>query len=200
MEGSTVSATGRLIACVIAAAAAGLPAHASGQSLAEVAKREAQRRAAAGAAAPARVYTNSDLTPDFTKPPAPPDAPKPAAPSTEAKPAENTPLQAETAVDHRQTPTEETEPTPRDMKGEEYWRTRAAQMRTRLSAQQGRVNALAARMMALASAQSPAEQQEREVTGNALESARADLSSLEAEWAKFEAQAQAQDIPAAWIR
>jgi hypothetical protein len=53
--------------------------------------------------------------------------------------------------------------------------------------------------MALANAQSPAEQQEREVTGNALESARADLSSLEAEWSRFEALAQSEGVPAAWI-
>ena len=40
------------------------------QSLAEVARKEAERR---GTAPPAtRVYTNGNLTPDFTAPPAPP--------------------------------------------------------------------------------------------------------------------------------
>jgi hypothetical protein len=195
MEGNAVT-TGRFIVGLFVIAAV-VPPSAGAQSLAEVAKREAERRAASGAKTPAKVYTNTDLTPDFTKP-ASADTEKPAEAAD--APGVSGALAVEGAPAVHQQATEETEPTPRDMKGEAYWRNRATQIRARLSAQQDRVNAMSGRVMALQNAQTPAEQQEWEVTSNALASARADLASFEEEWARFEALAQSQNIPAAWIR
>ena len=55
---------------------------AGAQSLAEVARKEAERRGTTGK--PGKVYTNDNLTPDFTKPPEPPPAPTGAAASDPA--------------------------------------------------------------------------------------------------------------------
>src|SRR3982750_4015729 len=99
------------LACVTLGVLAGIaPAHA--QSLADVAKKAADRRKAAGAEAkpaPKKVYTNDDLKPAPAPSPGAITTPVPADASKDA-------AKDATAKDAAKKPDEE--------KGEEYWRAR----------------------------------------------------------------------------
>lgn len=178
-------ATGLVLAVVMFA----LAGTASGQSLADVARREAERRGATPK--PGKVYTNESLTPDFTTPPeslAP--APTEAA-EAEAEPGESgDPLPEELAG----------AVPPRNERGEEYWRGRATRIRTKVEAQKAKIEALQQRLDTMAEQGGSTAARERELTSRMLAEARSDLTHLEAEWANFEATARSKNVPAEWIR
>lgn len=184
---------------VLIAVLAALPA--SAQSLADIARKEAERRGTAPSGG--KVYTNESLTPDFTTVPEP--APPATAPPPDASPAAaegtSTGGSADAAPSHEEqagvTPRDQQEPQPSHDKGEDYWRGRADRIRARLNLQNVEIANLQRRVSAFrAGAASP----ERDIAVRALQKAQADLVDLSQEWARFERQARERNVPDAWIR
>lgn len=163
------------------------------QSLAEVARREAERRESV--IQPSKVYTNSSLTPDFTTPPRPAEEPTEAAlpesPSGEPV-AESASVEPQSLV----TPADQQEPPPPYDKGEEYWRGQAERIRGRLNRQHAELLNLRQRLDSLGDAQGS----ERDIVSGAIRKAEAALQSFDQEWRRFELQAKARNVPDAWIR
>lgn len=192
---------GRQVTAVLAAFLITAAVPASAQSLADIARKEAERRRSAPATS--KVYTNETLTPDFTKVPEP--APPPSAPSPDPSGAvaEGTPTGgvADAAPSHAEqegvTPRDQQEPQPSNDKGEEYWRSMADRIRARLNQQNAEIADLQRRVSSFpAGAASP----EHDIAVRALRKAQADLVDLNQEWLRFERQARDRNIPDAWIR
>ena len=174
------------------------PGAASAQGLADVAKKEAERRETVKA--PAKVYTNTSLVPDFTSPP-PPPAPAPAPAVQETKPA---PVSASPDEEPLQVPvaakgTEVERQAPSD-KGEDYWRGKAAAIRTAIAGQKAQIAALESRIADLSQGKTGTDQRESELSSGVLDRARADLVSLQEEQARFENLAKLKKVPASWLR
>lgn len=178
--------------------------HLQAQSLAEIARIEAERRAKVSV--PGKVYTNGDLIPDFTKPAPPPDqagasTETPAAPDTVAVPAAGSAIEAEAAKPAAEqpgvTPRAQQEPQPADNKDETYWRDRAQLIRGRLSNQNAQIDQLRAREQAFAPGVDSAE---KALVQQTLQKAVADLAFLNDEWLRFERSARERKVPEHWIR
>jgi hypothetical protein len=173
------------------------------QSLAEIARIEAERRAKV--TAPGKVYTNADLIPDFTKPVPPPDqagAPPetPAAPGDVAAPSAAavesvvpTPADSPPGV----TPRDRQEPQPADDKDETYWRNQAQLIRGRLASQNAQIDQLRARERSFAAG---VESAEKLLVQQTLQKAVDDLAFLNEEWLRFERSARDRKVPEHWIR
>lgn len=189
--------------CVVAALLLAAPA--AGQSLADVARKEAERRGAVPA--PGKVYTNEDLTPDLTAPP-PPPAPAPPSPASDDRAAmtdasraaaereAGSPMAAPSEADGV-TPLDEQEPQRATDKNEGYWRERSAALRARLAAQNRQIESLRQRIASFAPG---AAVPERDVAERALAKALEDQRFLQDEWTRFEGTARDRGIPDAWIR
>ena len=193
-----MTASRALVLCLIAAAV-GLsapPLHA--QSLGDVARKEAERR---GTAPPAtKTYTNGNLTPDFTKPPAPAEvapAPpdQPAAPVASADEEAAKQKEREEAEKWGVTPRDQQEPVPDDELKEEFWRSRAALIKARLGNQNAQILQLRQHLASL-----PAAGDERAIAERTLATAVANLEHLNAEWVRFEKHARDRKVPEHWIR
>lgn len=195
MTTQTLCGIGLAVAVLTSAAPAGA------QSLAEVARKEAERR---GTSTPVgKVYTNDSLTPDFTKP-APPPADPSAVPATEAQPAPAATADA-AAKDAKDagdaatwgvTPLDQQEPSRADDMNEEFWRGRAALIRSRIASQNAQVDQLRERMAATQGAAGA----ERDVLERTFAKAQTDLKHLNDEWVRFERQARDRGVPEHWIR
>jgi hypothetical protein len=193
----------------LAAAAAGvvmmvMAVPAGAQSLAEIAKKEADRRAAV--ATPGKVYTNDNLIPDFTTPPQPPPAaPEVAAAEPGPAPAGADPASvpvhagADPPAPDREgvTPRELQESQPDDDKDEEFWRGQARLIRGRVADQNARIAGLRERASSFPPGAADAEKALVEQT---LQKAIADLAYLNEEWLRFERSARERKIPDHWIR
>lgn len=174
------------------------PSVANAQSLADVARREEARRERV--VEPVKVYSNDDLTPDFTVPP-PPETPA-AAPPPPAE-AENEPEKADGVQPEGQAVSEDavrTDDQPKDTKGEAFWRDRASTLRNRVDAQRAQVAALRTRAAELAGSEIPTAARERELTQMTLLKAQSDLAHFEQDLADFELTARQKNIPPAWIQ
>jgi hypothetical protein len=207
MAGGAVRARRIALAAAVSAAIvfAG-PASGEAQSLADIARQEAERRKTI--AVPGKVYTNDDLVPDFTRPPAPEppagatgDA-APTAPdaSTAGGAAGSAAAGAERAPEPDQdgvTPRALQEPQPGDDKNEAFWRSQAQLIRSRLARQNTQIADLRARLEAFAPG---AADGEKAIVQATLEKAVADLAFLNDEWLRFERWARERNVPAHWIR
>ena len=164
------------------------------QTLAEVAKKEAERRKVQPAAG--KVYTNKDL---------PASAQKPATPSTtESAPAD--PVAAAAALPpaaQEQKPPEQTE-----QKDEAWWRGRITQAREELrrnelfaESLQSRINALN-REFALpyGGAKRIAVGQQRAEAMNELERVKQDIERGKKQIADIEEEARKAAVPPGWLR
>ena len=182
-------------------------AAASAQSLGDVARREAERR---GSTPPApRTYTNDNLTPDFTKPPAP-DAPaapvsdaaaaKPEAGKTEvAAASEDEAAKAQEQEDVEKwgvTPRDQQELPPSDDHKEEFWRARSTLIKARVASHNAQVQQLRERMAATRGTSDA----ERDVLERTFARAEADLKHINDEWVRFERQARERNVPEGWWR
>jgi hypothetical protein len=181
------------------------PAALSAQSLAEVARKEAERR---GTAPPVtKTYTNGNLTPDFTTPP-PPPAPE-AAPAVAAKadeaPRPDGEMSEEEAAKLKEreevekwgvTPRDQQELPPGDDHNEEFWRNRSNLIKARLATQNANVQQLRERMAATRGSSDD----ERDVLERTFARAEADLKHINAEWVRFERQARDRKVPESWWR
>ena len=174
---------------------------ASAQSLAEVARREAERRTPVAAG---REYTNADLAPDVAAAalPAPlpvepaagpgastPSTPAaPAAPGEEAEPADNPGV--ESIIVEAQ-----------EKRDEQYWRARAKDLRRRLAKTTDGIATEQARLSQIGAApQTPTTVREREVIAATLSRLQRDAGSLREEFTRFITQAAAAAVPAAWTQ
>ena len=179
---------------------------ASAQGLADVARKEEERRKALGKPATkqgqGKVYTNDNLNPDFTEPviPATPATPAGAAAGgTKAAGASDKATPA--AGDPASTGGENTGGNPNIKKvdindrGEKYWRDKTNTIRTAIENAQKEVSGFELRLQSLSG--DPAEQK---VTQQLLTAARANVASLQGEWDNFQAVAKSANIPAAWVQ
>ena len=181
------------------------PAAPSAQSLAEVARKEAERR---GTAPPVtKTYTNGNLTPDFTTPP-PPPAPE-AGPATAARtdqvPRSEGELSEEEAAKLKEredvekwgvTPRDQQELPPGDDHNEEFWRSRSDLIKARLAKQNFQIQQLRERMTATRGSSDD----ERDVLERTFARAEADLKHINEEWVRFERQARDRKVPEHWWR
>jgi hypothetical protein len=188
------------IAAVVLAA---VTSEGQAQSLAEIARIEAERRARV--TAPGKVYTNADLIPDFTKPVPPPDPT--GAPGSGAGDATLSPPAAPGAPEPAVappggdppgvTPRDQQEPQPADNKDETYWRNQAQLIRGRLATQNAQIDQLRAREQAFPAGVDSAE---KVLVQQTLQKAVADLAFLNEEWLRFERSARELKVPEHWIR
>ena len=168
----------RMLCVVAVGLGLALAVPASAQSLADVARKEAERRGAVPA--PGKVYTNEDLTPDLTAPP-PAPAPLPESDTPEMTAATGAAAEREagspTAVEpdaEGVTPLDEQEPQRANDKNERYWRERSAALRARLAAQNRQIESLRQRIASFAGG---AAAPERDVAERAGQGARISGSS-----------------------
>ncbi|MEW6320930.1 MAG: hypothetical protein AB1635_07565 [Acidobacteriota bacterium] len=173
-----------------------LPAVAASQSLAEVARQEAERRKAIEK--PGRVYTNADLGPEATRPPMPAVA---AAPATAAEVAGNATAQPAGAPPPAAEPAE-------PVRDQAYWSARINAARQQLErsrmfaeALQSRINALTADFV---NRDDPAQ---RDQIANDRAKALAELERVKQEIADqtkaiadIEEEARKAGVPPGWLR
>ena len=182
-------------ACVTFVFLAGV-ATAGAQSLAEVAKKEADRRKAAGAspkAAPKKVYTNDDLKP--APPPSPGSMATPAAPN-----AKDAAKDAAAQKDAAKKPEEE--------KGEEYWRGRMEQAREALrrnemfrDALQTRINSLTNDFSARDDPYQRAQlADDRQKAVAEMARVTQEIEALKKQIADIEEEARQAGVPPGWLR
>jgi len=167
------------------------------QSLAEVARQEAERRKAIQA--PARVYTDADVR---RFPVAPPPEPPQADPSKATATADKPSARLEDAA----APPKPVEPSV-DL-GEEYWRKLITDARSALARSSSYVEALRQRAQALTTQfytledpvqRNAAAAQRRKVLDD-IEHLLKDMAAQEQAIAKIEADARKANIPPGWIR
>lgn len=201
----------RVLPAVVACAVLAWPAAARGQSLGDIAKKEAERRKAAAAAAEARppadpkaesktgtdkpparkVYTNSDLKP------APAPAPAPAA-------AAGTPSLADAA----KAAADQKDQKPADEKGEEYWHGRMATAREELrrnemfrDALQTRINSLSNDFAARDDPYQRAQiADDRQKALAEMDRVTTEIDKLKKQIADIEEEARQAGVPPGWIR
>lgn len=166
------------------------------QSLAELAKSEAARRKTVDA--PAKVYTNDDLRPDFTRgtpPPAtteaaaPASAPAAAEPATAAAPAPGAAAGGEA-------------------RGQEYWSGRMAEARGKVERSQAFAQALQNRVDMLWTdfvnrgdpVQQRAIEQERNKALAELERLKKEIEDNQKAVAAVQDEARRAGVPAGWVR
>lgn len=179
------------------------------QSLGDIARKEAERRGSAPQAG--KIYTNDNLTPDFTKP-APPPAPAAEVKAEDGAAEKGDPAKAgaegggtpvDVAGDPAEaekwgvTPRDQQTSSQRDDQNEEYWRTTASLHKARLAEVNARIEEL--RGM-LAATPKGAAGGEREIVERAFEKAQATQTYANEDWVRFEARARQRGIPMEWIR
>jgi hypothetical protein len=166
------------------------------QSLAELARKEADRRKAAGAApkaAPKKVYTNDDLKP--APPPSPGAITTPAAP--EAKDASKDAAAQKEAAKK-----------PEEEKGEEYWRARMSQARESLrrnemfrEALQTRINSLTNDFSARDDPYQRAQlADDRQKAVAEMARVTQEIETLKKQIADIEEEARQAGVPPGWLR
>jgi Arc/MetJ-type ribon-helix-helix transcriptional regulator len=166
------------------------------QSLADIARKEAERRQQAKNG---RLYTNTDLVPvdPAQAPDAPPPAEAPTGPGEQALPA---PEGADAAAAPPPDP-DGLVAKMREKRGEDYWRNRAQVLRTALAKTEANAAQSEIRLKELdASEQTPAVLREREITAKAAAQFQSEARARRDEIARFEAFAKSQKVPPEWIR
>jgi hypothetical protein len=178
---------------ILALASAGLvtlaAASAEAQSspaLADIARRTAATRAAAPPAA--RVYSNTDLTPDPRSPQQPESPPAAGAPTGSVSRSSGESSTAEPIV----TDSEQDLAGDRTHMDEGYWRREAAGVRSQLDTAQERVDVLA-------TAPTPRTVAMQRIAERELVRARKVLADLAQRWARLKESAHDADVPTAWI-
>jgi hypothetical protein len=173
------------------------PQAAGAQSLADVARLEAQRRKQVKSG---RVITNADLGPADS---APAQAPPTASPA--AAPAEATAVPPEAkGGDGTAGEPDAVAPAPakpREKRDEQYWRNRARDLRERLAKVEADVAGAESRVSDIDAQPGPAgAAAERQVMAAALARLQAEAQARREELDRFEAFARASNVPAEWTR
>jgi hypothetical protein len=204
---------------VAATALLGRPA--TGQSLAEIAKKEEERRKAAKATAAAKpskdkektqkTLTNKDLVP--SEPGAPPP---PAASATPPPAGSQPPAHTHAGEEKPQSPSQHQTPTPQSpgvpdegaAKDEKYWRTRMTTARGNLQRQELFLEALQSRVNALTTdfvnRDDPAQRAQiaadRQKALGEMEAVRKDIDLAKKQIADLEEEARKAGVPPGWLR
>lgn len=174
----------------------GAVATAEAQTLAEAAKREAERRAKLQG--PVKTYTAADVEvrPGSAARVETIPAPAAAAAAAEAKPS------GEAGAKAKAEP-----PKVRDKRDEDHWRERAKVIRDRLdrlradsAAIEGRVAELQLALESASGAKATALNSELQQASKDLTRYQRDTRLIEQEWTNFEDRARAAKIPLSWIR
>jgi hypothetical protein len=188
-----MSSIGFLVAGVLLAGAA-VPVHAQ-QSLADVAKKEEQRRRHVKSG---KVYTNTDLSPTKESSPAA------GAASSAAGDASSTAAPAKDATDKDTSAAD----TKGDEQGEPYWSKRMAALRETLQRDQVYADALQSRINALTTdfvnRDDPAQRaqigKQREAAVNELGRLKKQIEEDRKAISDAEEEARKSGIPAGWLR
>jgi hypothetical protein len=168
------------------------------QTLGDVARQEAERRKAVGAAG--KVYTNENLRPE------PPSAATPAAPpSTPAAAAPGSPAASTAGGQADATAPQAAEPAPMT---EDAWRKRVAGVRDALSRAQTFAEALQTRVNALTTdfvnrddpAQRNAISAERQKVLAEMERVKREIADHQKAIADLQDEARRAGVPAGWVR
>ena len=197
MQGHASSIRSRTVACA-AIGVLGLllvaPGLAHAQSLAEVARREAERRKALKG--DGKVYTNKDLVGG---------APAPAGIVTPAPSAPATPAAGQAPGQTEADPSNEPESPQKD---EKYWRERITEARERLAQSEILQAALESRLNALATdfvnRDDPAQRSvittDRQKAQAQLDRTKKDIEAHKKEIADIQEEARKAGVPAGWLR
>jgi hypothetical protein len=191
----TMTARLNTLVALVAAAVTLTATHASGQSLAELAKREEARRKAIKT--PARVITNENL-------PAPPVPPPAADAATQTPPPDATPASAADAQAAPAPPAAPEGP----VKDEKYWRQRMLTARATLARSQVLQDALQSRINALSSdfvsRDDPAQRAvigvDRQRAVAELDRVKQETVAAQQEIANTQEEARKAGVPAGWVR
>ncbi len=185
----------------IAAAALGVlgllllaPGFGSAQSLADLARKEAERRKATKGEA--KVYTNKDLIGG---------GPAPASVSTPVAPAPAAPAAGQDPNQPAADPAKEAEEPPKD---EKYWRQRITEAREKLAQGEIMQAALESRLNSLATdfvnrddpAQRAGISNDRQKAQTQLERTKKDIEGFKKEIADIQEEARKAGVPAGWLR
>lgn len=192
MKRSTIC-WGLFLSCVTAVSA-------WSQSLGDIAKREEDRRKAI--AAPAKVYTNTDLRP------VPVSTPDPAADKADEKPAGDSPTGSEKAAAPSDSQGAAKPGEPSIDQGEDHWRKLINDAREVRARSDTYLEALRIQLQSLTAdfyaQQDPAARSaigaQRNRVADDMERLRRDMADQDAAIAKIEADAQKANIPPGWIR
>ena len=183
-----------IVTSVVLLGSVALPAQ--GQTLAEAAKREAERRAKLQQV-PVKTYTSADVE---VRPGSGPGRGK-----VETIPAEPEPAEAKPAVPVAGAKAEG--PKVRLKRDEDHWRERANVIRDRLNklradaaAIEGRIAELRVELESASGAKATAISAEIQEATKDLTRFQRDVRLIDGEWAAFEARARDAKIPMAWIR
>lgn len=181
------------VACLLVLHAA-IAGRVAAQSLADVSRREVERRTQT---APGRAYTNSDLSP--APPPSRP-TPAPAAPvtSNEVGKAESG---SGAPGDTKPTADAGSSAKPKEKRDEVYWRARVGDLQGRIARLNADISALEARgrKSGETGATSPAAKAEQAAAETALAKLRQDLTWMNAELDGVYEQARAAKVPDSWL-
>ena len=186
-----------LRAAVAVVLLAGHATSGAAQSLADVARREAERRQQVPSG---RVYTDGDLEPvDTASTPGPQTSAAPPSPSggetadtqpatSQAPPVDN--LGKEPVIVKG-----------REKRDEQYWRKLMKDLRARVERANANVAAQEARLAEIdGGEQTPTRVRERDVVTESLTRAQRDARSLTEELARFTTRARMAKVPDEWIR
>ena len=185
-----------LSAAVAVVLLAGHATSGSAQSLADVARREAERRQQVTSG---KAYTDGDLAPvdAATPPPQTPiqqssassgETPDTQSPSSQAPPGNNPGKEPVMAKG-------------REKRDEQYWRKLIGDLRARVEKANANVAAQEARLAEIdGGEQTPTRVREREVVTETLSRAQRDARSLTEELTRFMTRAQMAKVPDEWIR
>jgi len=168
-----------------------LSAAAYGQSLADVARQEEERRKALNTPT-SRVYTNRDLS---EAPPSAATAAKPDAVDAK-KEAVKTGTGDATAATAEAPKAEANK-----YRDEKHWRDRALSYRTRLTKLRADVEAIQARVESLrAGGQTPGLLADLRLAEQDLTRFKNQLASIQKEWSQIEQKAREDKIPGTWLQ
>jgi hypothetical protein len=168
----------------------------SAQSLGEVARRETERRTRV---AVGRVYTNEDLAPDAASLPSP--APVAAEAVRPGASAPGTPTADEEAERLAKQPGARISVEAPKEQDEQYWRSKAEDLRGRLAKATAGIATAQARLSEIdAAPQTPTAIREREVIAATRSRLQRDANALSEGLARFRTQAVAAGVPLAWTR
>lgn len=186
-----------LIGPVVTAAQTGTAQQPSSPTLVDVAKAEEERRK--GVRKPAKVYTNTDLKPDFGTRPAPPTS----APATPETPGNVTPGAAVVNLPGG------TGPAPAVPAGDQaFWSNRITTARAALDRSRIFADALQSRINALTTdfvnrddpAQRAVIETDRKTALAELDRVRAEIEKQQKEIATIEDEARRAGVPSGWLR
>jgi hypothetical protein len=175
------------------------------QSLADLAKKEEERRKAT--AGPSKVYTNEDLKKYPTPPPTP--APTEGQPAANAGAAPAVPPPGDPNAPDASKPADPSKPAAQeDKKDEAYWKGLITSARTKLERDESYLEALQSRINALTndfySRDDPAQraviETQRNKALNELERLKKDVSDGKANIVKIQEDARKEGVPPGWLR